>query len=213
MYVDYALAPISPMLLVYISVDRFIAIKYPSRRFMIRNERNQFIYFMVVFVFNVVYYLPYAFENCVIRMTRNATNQTADLQCGFSDMTAQTILNWMDTFNSVLMPFTLTFLLTCLIIYTIFRSRARTRSANLTENRNRSSDIKFSITCLALNIILLVLNPPCSVVNFFPVDYSGTLYLSIYYLFFFSYAVIFYILLATNSLVRGEFCGQTTYNV
>ena len=204
-YLKYAIYPISPMLLVYISLDRFITIKYPTKRFFFRRERNQLVYFLIVFVFNLIYYIPIAFEYSIINLAGNETNQT-DLQCGFTDLNAQIILSWMDLANSVIVPFTLTFSFTCLIAYTIFRSRARTRAVSTTtENHSRARDIKFSITCLVLNLIFLVLNLPVTTIAFFPLSFYSFLFSFVFCLLYLSFSVNFYILLATNSLVRHEF--------
>ena len=100
---------ISSMLLVYISLDRFIAVKYPSRRFAIRKDRNQLIYLIGVCIFNVIYYIPIAFENSVINLTDGNTINETDFQCSFTDMNAQLILSWMETANSVIVPFFVTF--------------------------------------------------------------------------------------------------------
>ena len=118
-YFNYSLCPISPMLLCYISMDRFVAISLPSKKGIMRRERNQLIYFMTIFTFNAVYYLPMPFAYSVIDLSNN-TNQS-QLTCYYSDFNTGVILSWMDLANYVLMPFTLMLVCSFLIIFTIFK--------------------------------------------------------------------------------------------
>jgi hypothetical protein len=201
-YFNYSLCPISPMLLCYISFDRFIAIRSPSRKFIIRKVRNQFIYLMTVFTFNAVYYIPISFEYSIIDLS-NETNAT-NLVCDFFDSNASLVLSWLDLANYVMMPFILMVIFSFLIICTIFQSR-RTVFLNRIANRNLNRDIKFSLTCLILNILYLTLNMPNAIINLFSINYSNILFSFTYYLFFLSYAVNFYIVILTNTKIRKQF--------
>ena len=61
-YFNYSLATQSTMLLVYISIDRYVSIKIPALRFFMRKRNNQLIYFIFIFMFNLVYYLPVTYN-------------------------------------------------------------------------------------------------------------------------------------------------------
>ena len=206
-YFSFSLCPISCFILCYISFDRYISITYPSRRFILRKEKSQLIFYLIIFIFNSIYYIPIAFESAVINID-NDTNVTS-LQCNFIDSKAQEILSWMDLANFVIVPFSLMTIISLLLIYTIFASRRRTGGSVLS-NRNLNKDIKFSITCLALNLIFLILNLPLAIIGLFPVNYSSSFYSFFYYLFMFSYAVNFYCILLTNKKVCKQFISILT---
>jgi hypothetical protein len=57
-YANYAFATISPMLNVYISIERFISINYQSRRFFLRKKQTQNAYILGIVVFNMLIYSP-----------------------------------------------------------------------------------------------------------------------------------------------------------
>jgi len=56
-YLTYSLDSPSSMLLVYISIDRYVSIKMPAQRFFMRKRNNQFIYFIFIFMFNLICHL------------------------------------------------------------------------------------------------------------------------------------------------------------
>jgi hypothetical protein len=202
-YLNYSLCPISPMLLCYISMDRFVAIRLPSSKGTMRRERNQLLYFMIILTFNALYYIPMPFAYSIINLSES-TNQTR-LTCYFAEFRKiGVILSWMDLANYVLMPFTLMFLCSFLIIFTIFQSR-RNVSRNQKSNKNLDRDIRFSVTCFVLNLLYLLLNLPLAIILLFPINFSATFFSLTNYLFYLSYAVNFYILLFTNSLIRRQF--------
>ena len=51
---------ISPWLTVYISIDRYVSIKYPARRFFLRKTSTQHILFWLISVICGAYYVPVA---------------------------------------------------------------------------------------------------------------------------------------------------------
>jgi hypothetical protein len=80
------------MLLVYISIDRYVSIKFPALRYFLRKRNNQLIYFMFIFMFNLLYYLPVAY-NCKLK----ANNET--LICDFNNHYSQDLISYMDLAN------------------------------------------------------------------------------------------------------------------
>ena len=46
-YFWYITDPLSPMILVYISIERFILIKYPNKRLILNKKMNQYIYMII----------------------------------------------------------------------------------------------------------------------------------------------------------------------
>jgi hypothetical protein len=94
------------------------------------------------------------------------------------------------------------FIFSSLIILAIFQSRNRVMR-NIVEQRNFKQDIRFSVTSLSLNIIFLILNLPMSLIGF-STSFSNFEFRLCLYIFLCNYAINFYVILLTNSLVRKE---------
>ena len=124
-YFNYSLAPISSWLIVYISLDRCISIQKPKWRFTLRNRKNQFILFLIVFVICLFYYLPVGFY--YEKMTEiNSNNKNESLLiCGFINSNSDLILSYMDGIFRAVIPFFLMLLFNLILIYALIASRKR----------------------------------------------------------------------------------------
>jgi hypothetical protein len=199
-YFGFSLAVISPMLIVYISFDRYISIKYPAKRFLFRKAKIQFIYFIIIFLFNLIYYLPVFFSSN-LNLTHNNT-----FQCSLGKNESLFILFLMDVLNRVILPFGLMLIGSILLIYSLFKSRTRIVENFLAdENKTFYTEIRLATTSLSLNLIYILLNLPISVINFSQLYDNLYMYIYCYYLFYLSYSLNFYILLISNSLFQNEF--------
>ncbi len=210
-FLNYSLDTQSAMLLVYITADRLLSFKHPSIAALLRKEKTQLAYFLLIMAWNLVWYSPIAFYYKLMNAsTNNSINQTSNLTlddsvCYFTDLTSQNVLGYMDMGNRVILPFLLMIIFTSVLIDYIFQSRRRIRR-NKKSNDNKESvkDIKFAVTSIALNIIYILFSLPVSIVVLFPDYYFYISYAATLYLFYAGYAVNFYILLFTNSLFRRE---------
>ncbi len=123
-FICFVSAPFSPYLIVYISVERFVAFKYPSRKSIMRSKLNQLIYLTLIIVYNWLLYSTTAIFAEI--SSDNSTNQTGYIkQCAFSNPEIGMILNLIDTVNRVILPFILMIVFTFLLIFTIVKSRQR----------------------------------------------------------------------------------------
>ena len=115
-FISYGLDALSPWCLVYISVEKFIAIAYPAKRFIFKRERNQIIYLVVLILFNILYHLnvPFSYD------LENYDNITF---CNFINNEWQTII--LNIVNCILAPFLLMLCFSILLILAIFNSRSR----------------------------------------------------------------------------------------
>lgn len=202
-YFNYSQDAISPMLLVYISIEKYISIKYPYKRQILNKTANQIIFSVCCYMFNCVYYLPISFYQDLVDHSNNS-NVTV-IFCDFISQESQTILSMMDLVNLVIIPFILMVVFSFLLMSSIFRSRRRVMT-NYTsgENKTFKRDIKLAITSISLNLIYLILNVPLSIVSFTS-NFTDFIFYLCVYIFFASYAVNFYTILFTNSLFRKEF--------
>jgi hypothetical protein len=197
-YLNYSLNTQSTMLLVYISIDRYISIKIPALRFFMRKRNNQLIFFIFVFMFNLVYYLPVIYGYTVIQ-----TNDT--LICLFNSQYSTELLSYMDLANHVILPSILILIFSTLLGTEVIKSRSRILVNFLKEeNEYFFENIRLAISSIILNIIYLLLETPLSIYVFLPNFTQSNGYILSYYLFYLSYAINFYILFFSNSLFRKE---------
>jgi hypothetical protein len=198
-YINYSLDAQSSMLLVYISIDRYVSIKIPAFRFFMRKRNNQLIYFIFIFMFNLVYYLPLAYNYSLIE-----TNET--LECDFNDQYSQDLISYMDFANLIILPSILITIFSLLLGIEVIKSRSRLlNNFKREENKYFFNNIRLAITSICLNFIYILLVTPLSVFYFLPNRNQIPGYVVSYYLFYSGYSINFYIILITNSLFRKEF--------
>ena len=214
---------ISPLFLVYISVEKFISIGHSTKRRILTRNRNQAIYFIFVLFYCSAYSIavPFCFD-LINQETSNqtfSTNETNSsnsssnsksikisfMDCVFVSYEAQEIVSYLDFINRQLIPSILMICFSCMLVSVIFKSRSWI--ASLVKEQNRANrDVKLAFNCFVMNFIFFACNTPASVANLIPnILFSNLLYFSTQYVCFVSYGVNFYILLGCNSLFRDEF--------
>lgn len=204
-YLNYSFATISPMILVYISAERFVALKH-SGSGQLRKKTNQLVYLLCVICFNSVYYIPaylYFDLQLVIPLNKNGSNNT--MVCAPIDNAARNLMTSMDMINRLIVPFVLMITFSILLFRLIFASRLRIRLT--TSNKNSPTlikDLKVAFSSICLNLVYMVLNSPFFVVVFLTDYLTSFLFVLAFYLFFICYAANFYILIFSNSLFRNE---------
>ena len=206
-FINYSFAAVSPLLIVYISIDRYISIQFPGKRFFLRKENTQLFYFIFVIIYNLIYYIPVIMYRDLIETNSTSNNTTMTIKtCTYKTAEHLMIISIMDTINRVLIPFSLMFISSFLLIYCLFKSRTRIVENFLAEeNKTFYTEIRLATVSISLNLIFLFLNMPFCVISLFPNISNENIFLYSYYLFYFSYAINFYILLLSNSLFRDEF--------
>ena len=196
-YSDLALPNTSPMILLYISIDRLVAVKFPAKRLIMRKHKNILLFTVVITLINLIYYIPMLFYYYVGIHVEPETNLTR-LSCTI-DKEDNIIINWMYVAFNEVIPYFLTVLCTILLCVTIFQSRRRTEA-----NQNIRRDVKFTITSISLNVAFIVLTLPISVVNFFSNIFVDTVFKFCNILFFSAYGINFYFLVIFNSIFRED---------
>jgi uncharacterized oligopeptide transporter (OPT) family protein len=197
---SYGLDALSPWSLVYISVEKYISIAYPSKRFIFKGKNTQIIYMIVLIIFNIIYHIniPFSYDLIVVDNTT---------YCGFINNEWQSIISFMDLANCALIPFLLMLFFSILLIKAIFKSRSRINLNNtVRENKRLKKDIKFAISLLLmlLYLLFLIFILPIDIDQFLAFYDNYDLFNIFYYIFYISYAVNFYIILLTNSIFRKE---------
>jgi len=198
-YINYSLANQSSMLLVYISIDRYIAIKVPALRFFMRKRNNQLIYFIFIFMFNLIYYLPVCYNYVLV--TTNGTSE-----CNFYDQFSTDLISYMDLGNRVILPSILILISSILLGIEVIKSKNRLL-ANFEKEENEYffNNIRLAITSICLNIIYVLAQTPISIYSLLNNYFKSYGYNLSYYIFYSSFSINFYVLILSNSLFRKEF--------
>jgi len=197
-------SPISPYLIAHISVERFVALKYPSKKSIMRSKRNQLIYLALIIVCNCLLYSPITIFYDI--SSDNSSNQTGTIKkCTFVNLEFQVVMNLTDAVNRVILPFILMIVFSAMLIFTIVRSSQRMTQNLSTTNQNKrlKRNIKISISLIFINIFYIVLTLPVSITaysSFLSLDFFLTLCIG-----YMSYGINFYLILFKNSLISNEF--------
>ena len=208
-YYWYVTASILPMILVYISIERFISIKYPNKQSILNNKLNQHCFIIVLIVYNLIInsWIPFNCDHFIDKTNSTLLKYILNYNSNdnFECLRANKNIIYLTTLNTKIIPYSLMITFTILLIVSIFMSRNRVIS-NYTSIQNETfkKDVKFAFSSLSLNIIFILFNLPASVVlisgNKYPFLFLIFLYLNL-----FSFSIYFYLLLIFNSLFRSEF--------
>jgi len=197
-YLTYSLDAQSVMLLVYISIDRYVSIKVPAKRYFLRKRNNQLIYFIFIIMFNLLYYLPVAYD-----YTLTTTNDTSI--CDFDSEYKQNLISYMDFVNLIIIPSFLIILFSILLGIEVIKSKNRILSNFKTEeNKFYFKNIRLAISSIFLNIIYVLLVTPLSIFYFIPNYNEIEGFVFSYYLLYSAYSINFYMILISNSMFRKE---------
>jgi hypothetical protein len=225
-FLNRILTTLSPMLLVYISIERFLSLQDLTQDYRLRSSKNQITYLIIIILFNCIYYSPclYFFEIIIKDEKANNNNETLILNdtmyqdtneyhiaCIIVDDLFSSLIPIMDLINRVLLPSILMFFSSCLLSYELIKINKfqlhfrNTTTTTSTSNRDKSL-IKLAISSILLNLFYVSLILPISIMLVFGGDFTSDLVLFFnFILFCLSYALNFYILFFINSLFRDEF--------
>jgi hypothetical protein len=201
MYSDWGLVNTSPMIILYISVERLVNVKFTAKRLILRKNRNILIFTLIVTFINLIFYIPvcfYYYVDVSIINDTNASLTTTSLSCTISAEDNLKV-SWMYLIFNGIVPYFLMIFFTLWLCYTIYQSRRRTEA-----NRNIRKDVKFTITSISLNLAFIVLTLPESIADFYSEIFVDNGYMFCNLLFHSSYAINFYFLFAFNSVIRAE---------
>jgi hypothetical protein len=204
-FLNYGLDAISAWCLVYISFEKFVAITYPSKRFIFKRKTTQINFFLLLIGFNFFYNLSIPFYVDILKS--NFNNTSSSNNCYFIDNEKEIIFSYMDLVNCVLVPFFLMILFSCLLILSIFKIRRNVHLNNANrEHKRLKKDIKFAVSLLSMNLLFILLNLPIEIYNLIYTNtyYNNNIYISLSYIYNLSSAVNFYLNLLTNNLFRKE---------
>lgn len=202
-YLNFSIASISPMLLVYISFEKAVSIHKPSKRYFFRKQKTQFIYFLMTISYNFVVYLPILFFFTIENQSDDTSNTTTTI-CNIKDEQSRLVAYYFDTSNRVYVPFFLMIICSFFLIKSIIKMRNRiSESVRLNNHQHSKKDIQLLFSLVFVNFAYILLNFPYLVVGWF--SFSGYFFIIACYVSYSVYGINFFIISVSNSLFRKEF--------
>jgi len=201
-YWNFSIGAISLWYLVFITIERFVQIKFDHFK-LLKQKNLQIFILILVIVYNLVAYSPFAIFYEIIPDYDSSLNETY-VYCSFKDLYVEFIMFTFDTANATILPFVIINIFSCLLIYTIISSRIKAMRMRSSSEKNRIfKDIRISLSILAINLTILLLLP-IQIANYFFFDLDPFYYdicCCIYYSYF---CLDAYILNVLNSNFRKE---------
>ncbi len=204
---------LTPYFLVFISIERFITIRYSNIK-TFRNPKFQTIIIFVLIGCNLIVYHPILYTSTpskIILVNNNTSNQYnytvkyneyIDLS-RVIDLWGILILIFLAA-----LPFIIMLIFSILLIHTIFKSRLRIlRLTNQHDRKKLKKDIQFAFSSIFMNLFYFILFLPlCFFLIFKKYDVldKTEIWNVFYSLSFFNLCDHFYILFCFNSIFRQE---------
>ena len=207
---QYSIAPVSGWLLVIISIERMLSIIKPNKFLFLKKKQTQATICCLTLAFNLIFYIPLiVYKDYQAQENLNSSNSTEIIyKC--VNLEEEKIVDWLDLFNSTILPFLMMAISTSVTVTKLFKSRSKTTAEAKPNTKLKQRDTKFAITSVALNLFFFVFNLPVCVLYLLAdfiyiedVDYVLIFCVTLitYYL---NFGVVFYVNLVTNSMFRSE---------
>ena len=188
------------MILLYISVEKLVSIKYPSKVYLFRRANVQLICLVFIIAFNSVYYLPVVYHTELTITKINDTN-SSNIQCGFKDLESKIVSAYLDIFDRIIIPVILIALCSMVLLVSVFRIKTTIAKSLQSKNfKSMNEDIRILVSLLVMNLFHIVLCVPIVVVSLYSFEYSSF----VLYIYFAAYSLNFYVIFVANSSFRNE---------
>ena len=142
--------------LVTISLDRYLSIAFPSKFLYRKKPLFQILTSSFIIIYNIIMYIPFMFSHLKI-IHPNGTNHSETI----CEIPSYIWLSFVDLSQSILIPFTFMIIFTSFTIKIVFDSRKSTSS----NRNNKSKDMKFAISSIAINFLFLISNLPVFILD------------------------------------------------
>lgn len=213
-YLAFGMFSLTPMLLIYISIEKLVSMKYPSKK-LLTKKKWQFAFVLSMLTAGLIIFLPSFFYAGIVTTT-TSSNQTSSI-CVINDRFEQKIVSITNLVVRVIIAYGVMSVSSVLLIICIFRMRRRIvqnflSNSNINQNQIYRRDIKLAITSLLLNFVYLILNVPISVYFSIPNYYENKMVTAfLTYIFYYGFCINFYLLIISNKLTRKEFIKMITF--
>jgi hypothetical protein len=206
-YLSFALCSLSSFNLIYILIESYLSIKYPVESNLLRKNKPQFIYTTVIYIINLIYFLPIFLISGIIQVHPRITNnnETFNLTCTFKT-TEEHGVQALIFINRILLPLFLIIFFSTILIHKIYTSTSRMNTFYSDRERIKfKKDVRLSIISISFNFIQNAFSIPLFIEFFIFNNRHSLVYFLSINIFYLSYAFTFYFLLLVNSLFRKEF--------
>ena len=208
---------------IVINLDRLIKIALPQRFHWLKKKLVQCTIGTIVYLFGYGVLFVGLLNNTyeyVVYWTKNETGQVNEVvynqTCQYHH--SANVYNWCLSVFVSYMPSVIMFIMSILIVRTLFRARSRSYEKRVafcnpttaaTTESVRKKDVKFSVTLIVINVFYILLNMPINVLyslSFFDLNFDWDLpYVFVSILFYSNFSLVFYVNLVFNSFFRKEF--------
>lgn len=211
-YFEFSVGAVSAWILVYISIEKYISIRFATQVKLIRSNWIQFLIVTLILLFNLVYYVPFLVFFTLIESHNstltNYNNNTTLIECSSNQ---NILLKTMDLINSTVLPFCGMLTMSILLSYLILSIKLRfVKLADMTSSTSQlrmlQKEIKYGIVSVLMNFNFLILNFPICLIDLLSGDVTkeSAWYFVSCYLFYASFSTNFYIFALFNSSFRNE---------
>jgi len=208
-YLSISFYSLSSLILIYILIESYLSIKYPVESNLLRKNKPQFIYTIIVFIINLIYFLPTFLNFNIIESTvtgnnNNNNNTTSKLTCDIESNKNE--ISILAAINRILLPLFLIILFSTILVFKILTSRERMNTFYSNRERKRfKKDVHLSIISILFNFVQYSFNIPFIFVILVNHDTQSPIFYFCLNIFNLSFFFNFYFLLLVNSLFRKDF--------
>ena len=201
-YLSYSFSSIPIWLSVYITFERYVSFQYPAKSKLLRNERNQFIFFICIIIFILIFYSPifYLINNKEI-LASNLFNNFL-IQCnvlGYNKMTLVMILT-----NRTFLPFSFMIIFSFFLVRNIYLLKEKFFFAStFRECAKFKKEVRASLVSITINLFIILSNLSLIIVHFKSSD-SVSLYIFTFYWFVLNYGIKFYLIILSTHLFNNK---------
>jgi hypothetical protein len=207
-YLSVIFYSLSSFILIYILIESYLSIKYPVESNLLRKNRPQFIYTIIVFIINLIYFLPLISSFNIIELnlplSNKNNNTTLKLTCNIdSNKNEMSVLIFI---NRILLPLILIIFFSIILIYKILTSKERMNIFYSKRERIRfRKDVHLSVVSILFNFVQYSFNIPLIFVVLIDNDIQSPVFFFCLNIFSLSFFFNFYFLLLVNALFRKDF--------
>jgi len=202
LYLQYAF--LTPYLLVFISVEKFIAIRYPSNK-LIKNQTFQAVIVVLMITSNLIVFHPIFYLHSFKNQTTN-TSIGNQIQCFIFNEESIKLIGILSIIYLAVFPFILMLIFSFLLVRTILKTRLRILNLNSQHDRNRlKKDMQFAISSIFMNLFYFLLYLPYCVYLILKIDILTDLFRNVFVpLAAINHCDHFYVLFLFNSVFRRQ---------
>ena len=209
-FMTYFFLPISAWLLVYVCMERFLMIKYPSRYKVLRRNSVQIGLVLLITILNFAFYSVILFNLKILKIVNQDqfNSSTTSLLCYPNQISLQLMNSFFtfDLINSVVLPAFLMILSTSLLIFAVFQSRSKFFHQNQTQQdkKRHKKDLQFAFSCISLNVVFLALNVPNRLYILITSDTTSDTFYILNNMYFLNFGLSFLVHFVSNKNFRKE---------